>query len=160
MKYAKAWRLTAVLMAALLVGCEQQTQEPVVHAPPQAPPPPMFPEEQVPRPEPQPVAGVPQYQPQHQPQYQPPPPVDTSVYMPPHQEVAAAPAPTPMPRESYARAPQRPSQTYTVQRGDTLQKISQKFYGTTTNWRKIYEANRGTLSHPDKLSVGQRLAIP
>ena len=50
--------------------------------------------------------------------------------------------------------------TYTVQKGDTLQKISQKFYGTTKNWTKIYTANKGTLKGPDKIRPGQKLTIP
>ncbi|MFH1458115.1 MAG: LysM peptidoglycan-binding domain-containing protein [Candidatus Omnitrophota bacterium] len=49
---------------------------------------------------------------------------------------------------------------YTVQKGDTLQKISQKYFGTTKKWQKIYEANTNTLKGPDKIYVGQVLDIP
>ncbi|MCG2714399.1 MAG: LysM peptidoglycan-binding domain-containing protein [Candidatus Omnitrophica bacterium] len=49
---------------------------------------------------------------------------------------------------------------YTVTKNDTLQKISQKFYGTTKNWTKIYEANKNILSTPNKLYPGQTLNIP
>jgi len=49
---------------------------------------------------------------------------------------------------------------YTVQKGDTLQKISQKYFGTTRRWMKIYEANKDTLKAPDKIYVGQVLNIP
>ena len=49
---------------------------------------------------------------------------------------------------------------YTVGKNDTLQKISKKFYGTTKNWPKIYEANKNILSTPDKLYLGQTLNIP
>lgn len=49
---------------------------------------------------------------------------------------------------------------YTVQKGDTLQKISKKFYGTTKKWNKIYEANKDTLKAPDKIRAGQVLNIP
>ncbi|MFH1354726.1 MAG: LysM peptidoglycan-binding domain-containing protein [Candidatus Omnitrophota bacterium] len=52
------------------------------------------------------------------------------------------------------------SEKYTIQKNDTLQKISQKFYGTSKKWMKIYEANQGVLSSPDKLSVGQVINIP
>ena len=31
---------------------------------------------------------------------------------------------------------------YKVAKGDTLQKISKKFYGTTKKWNKIYRANK------------------
>ena len=50
--------------------------------------------------------------------------------------------------------------TYTVQKGDTLQKISQKFYGTTKNWYKIYKANKDVLKSPDKIRPGQTITIP
>jgi len=49
---------------------------------------------------------------------------------------------------------------YTVAKNDTLQKISQKFYGTTKRWMKIYEANKDTLHAPNKLYPGQVLNIP
>ncbi|MBN2830650.1 MAG: LysM peptidoglycan-binding domain-containing protein [Candidatus Omnitrophica bacterium] len=51
-------------------------------------------------------------------------------------------------------------QKYKVEKNDTLQKISQKFYGTTKKWPKIYEANRDTLKASDKLYPGQVLNIP
>jgi LysM repeat protein len=49
---------------------------------------------------------------------------------------------------------------YTVRKNDTLQKISQKFYGTTKRWMKIYEANKDVLKGPNKLYPGQTLNIP
>lgn len=49
---------------------------------------------------------------------------------------------------------------YTVQKADTLQKISRKFYGTTKKWLKIYEANKTVLKTPDKVYPGQVLNIP
>jgi nucleoid-associated protein YgaU len=51
-------------------------------------------------------------------------------------------------------------QSYKVEKNDTLQKISQKHYGTTKKWHKIYEANKDVLKGPDKLYVGQTLKIP
>ncbi|MFA5311280.1 MAG: LysM peptidoglycan-binding domain-containing protein [Candidatus Omnitrophota bacterium] len=51
-------------------------------------------------------------------------------------------------------------QEYTVEKNDTLQKISQKFYGTTRNWTKIYEANKSVLKTPDRVYAGQVLNIP
>ena len=50
-------------------------------------------------------------------------------------------------------------QAYTVGKNDTLQKISQKFYGTTKKWNKIYQANP-SLRGPDKIFPGQVLDIP
>ena len=51
-------------------------------------------------------------------------------------------------------------QEYTVQKGDTLQKISFKFYGKYSLWPKIYEANKDLLKSPDSVSVGQVLQVP
>ncbi|MFH0948096.1 MAG: LysM peptidoglycan-binding domain-containing protein [Elusimicrobiota bacterium] len=49
---------------------------------------------------------------------------------------------------------------YTVQKGDTPQKISEKFYGNKTGWGKIYEANKEKLSNKWSLVAGQELIIP
>ncbi|MFH0791149.1 MAG: LysM peptidoglycan-binding domain-containing protein [Candidatus Omnitrophota bacterium] len=49
---------------------------------------------------------------------------------------------------------------YTVQKNDTLQKISQKFYGTTKKWMKIYNANKDTMKGPNKIYPGQVINIP
>ncbi|MFC1674768.1 LysM peptidoglycan-binding domain-containing protein [Candidatus Omnitrophota bacterium] len=51
-------------------------------------------------------------------------------------------------------------QKYTVEKGDTLQKISKKFYGTTRKWSKIFEANRAILSSPDSVYPGQVINVP
>lgn len=145
MKVLGAALLAAGVLFVISTGCNQKKDEPVADAPAQAPPP-SFPEEQVPRPEPQPVTEA------------PPQPVDTTANAHPT-ENAASPAPQPMPKENYPPA-EKQAQNYVVKRGDTLQKISQKFYGTTKKWRKIYEANRKTLKDPDKLAEGDKLIIP
>ena len=51
-------------------------------------------------------------------------------------------------------------QTYTVQPGDTLSKISQQFLGSASEYMKIFEANRDKLESPDKIRPGQKLTIP
>ena len=51
-------------------------------------------------------------------------------------------------------------QKYTVQKGDTLQKISQKFFGTNKKYLKIYEANKDVLKAPNNVYPGQTLKIP
>lgn len=51
-------------------------------------------------------------------------------------------------------------QTYTVQAGDTLSKISQQFYGSANDYMKIFEANRDQLNDPNKVRPGQTLKIP
>lgn len=51
-------------------------------------------------------------------------------------------------------------QKYTVAKNDTLQKISQKFYGTTKKWTKIYDANKEVLKTANKIYPGEVLNIP
>ncbi|MDP2941497.1 MAG: LysM peptidoglycan-binding domain-containing protein [Candidatus Omnitrophota bacterium] len=51
-------------------------------------------------------------------------------------------------------------ESYTVQKNDTLQKISRKFYGTTKKWNKIYQANTDVLKAANKVYPGQTLKIP
>jgi len=51
-------------------------------------------------------------------------------------------------------------QTYTVQPGDTLSKISQQFLGSAGEYMKIFEANKDKLESPDKIRAGQTLNIP
>ena len=48
----------------------------------------------------------------------------------------------------------------TVEKGDSLTRISRKVYGRTALWETIYQANRDKLSSPDDLKVGMVLAIP
>lgn len=52
------------------------------------------------------------------------------------------------------------TQTYTVQAGDTLSKISKAYYGDSNEYMKIFEANRDVLSDPDEIKAGQELVIP
>ena len=49
---------------------------------------------------------------------------------------------------------------YTVSPGDSLGAIAIKFYGTVDKYPLIFEANRAILSSPDRIRIGQRLAIP
>ena len=51
-------------------------------------------------------------------------------------------------------------ETYTVKAGDTLSKISKQFYGDADEYMRIFYANRDKLKDPDKIQVGQQLAIP
>ncbi|SMY06517.1 LysM peptidoglycan-binding domain-containing protein [Flavimaricola marinus] len=49
---------------------------------------------------------------------------------------------------------------YTVNSGDSLGAIAIKFYGDAAFYGRIFDANRSTLSSPDRIRVGQRLVIP
>jgi len=51
-------------------------------------------------------------------------------------------------------------EAYEVKGGDNLSKISKQFYGDPNEYMRIFYANRGTLTDPDKLQVGQKLVIP
>ncbi len=50
--------------------------------------------------------------------------------------------------------------TYAVQKGDTLWKISKKFYGKGWLWRIIYDANKDTIANYQSLRIGQVIIIP
>ncbi|MBU1006330.1 MAG: LysM peptidoglycan-binding domain-containing protein [Candidatus Omnitrophica bacterium] len=73
-----------------------------------------------------------------------------------YQEVAS-PVSSPAKKD---KAVEKSTRTYVVQKGDTLQKISDKVYGTTKNWKKIFNANKKTLKDPNKIKLGQKLIIP
>lgn len=63
---------------------------------------------------------------------------------------AASPAPPSNPR----------SRAYTVQRGDTLEKIATRFYGSASEWAKIYAANMELLMSNQGLKPGMELQVP
>jgi nucleoid-associated protein YgaU len=50
--------------------------------------------------------------------------------------------------------------TYEVKSGDTLSKIAKQQYGSVSEWRRIFEANKDILKDPDKIYPGQILKIP
>jgi len=49
---------------------------------------------------------------------------------------------------------------YTVQFGDTLSEISEKFLGSQARFREIYEINKDRMQSPDRLRVGKAIRIP
>lgn len=51
--------------------------------------------------------------------------------------------------------------TYTVKKGDCLWTIAKKFYGSGSDWKKIYEANNGVIGgNPNLIYPGQTFTIP
>ena len=52
------------------------------------------------------------------------------------------------------------AETYTVQSGDSLWAISERFYGDGNAWHRIYEANRAQIKDPDVIQPGWELNIP
>jgi nucleoid-associated protein YgaU len=79
-------------------------------------------------------------------------------------EDRSKPAPPPAPgtgAKPAADAADNPyAQHYVVQKGDTLSKIAEEFYGDKMLYPQIFEANRDILSDPDKIKPGQKLRIP
>jgi len=74
----------------------------------------------------------------------------------PADQPAAAPSPGAAPK-----AAENPyAQHYVVQKGDSLSKIAEEFYGDKMLYPKIFEANRDILTDPDKIKPGQKLLIP
>jgi nucleoid-associated protein YgaU len=71
---------------------------------------------------------------------------------------AAAPAPAQPP--AAAAPPPAAPRTYVVADGDTLTKISRKFYGSAARWEDILNANRDILKDEKSLAVGSTLKIP
>ena len=51
-------------------------------------------------------------------------------------------------------------ETYTVEEGDTLMRISAKFYGTNHKWRDIREANKAIISPDGRVKTGQVIKLP
>jgi nucleoid-associated protein YgaU len=53
-----------------------------------------------------------------------------------------------------------PKGTITVVRGESLSKIAARIYGDGKYYTLIFEANRDTMSDPNKIAIGQILKIP
>lgn len=53
----------------------------------------------------------------------------------------------------------RPS-VYVVQEGDTLYKIANRFYGRTSAWKLIREANKSIISSDGRVRAGQTIKLP
>lgn len=66
-----------------------------------------------------------------------------------------APKPVPKQRKDLAYAGK-----YTVRAGDTLKTIAKKFYGRSSKWKKIYDANSKLIPASKKLKKGMKLIIP
>ena len=52
------------------------------------------------------------------------------------------------------------SKTHTVKKGETLGKIATEYYGSSSQWVKIYNANKDTVPDPNRVRPGQTLIIP
>lgn len=81
---------------------------------------------------------------------------------PPHVAAAPAPAaPTTAPHVERADGPAPATQRmHVVEKGDTLSAISKKYYGKSSDYMKIFNANKDVLKDPDHIYPGQNLRIP
>ena len=70
--------------------------------------------------------------------------------------VMTPPAPPPPPSTPPAAGARR----HVVAKGDTLQSISMRYYGTRSRYRDIYAANRDTMPSEGTLRIGMELRIP
>ncbi|MES1168526.1 MAG: LysM peptidoglycan-binding domain-containing protein, partial [Oleiharenicola lentus] len=59
-----------------------------------------------------------------------------------------------------AAAPAAETRYHTVVEGDSLSRISMRYYGTTNRWQEIFQANRDVLQGSSALRVGMQLRIP
>ncbi len=62
--------------------------------------------------------------------------------------------------DALVRRAQPATRRYTVRSGDTLSKISERYYGNSADWRWIYDANRSKIYNPNNIYVGESLTIP
>ena len=69
---------------------------------------------------------------------------------------AAAQAATDQPARPQATA----RRAYTVESGNTLSGITERFYGKDANWRSLYAANESKISNPNVIYVGEKLRLP
>ena len=49
---------------------------------------------------------------------------------------------------------------YTVEEGNTLWDLAQRFLGDPFEWRTIWEANQETIPNPDLIYPGQIFTVP
>ena len=52
------------------------------------------------------------------------------------------------------------TQSYIIKAGDTLSRLSERFYNSADKWERIFEANKDTVKNPNYIYIGQKLVIP
>lgn len=52
------------------------------------------------------------------------------------------------------------NKSYTINQGDSLWKIAKRVYGDGSKWKTIYEANKSTITDPNKLYTGTVIVLP
>jgi nucleoid-associated protein YgaU len=49
---------------------------------------------------------------------------------------------------------------HVIQDGETLSDIAEDYLGSPHRWRAIWDANKSSISNPDRLVVGKSIVIP
>ncbi|MFN0071512.1 MAG: LysM peptidoglycan-binding domain-containing protein [Chloroflexota bacterium] len=94
-------------------------------------------------------------------QNQPAPLTPATPAVSPAASPAASPVVVPASSPPPSPTPERTGQSHTVEEGDTLASIAQKYYEDGGLWRKIYDANKDAIgADPDSIKIGQALRIP
>jgi LysM repeat protein len=62
--------------------------------------------------------------------------------------------------EAAAKASEGRPREYTVEDGDTLYKIAERFYGRSSAWVKIRDANKTIISVDGRVKAGDRIVLP
>ena len=75
-------------------------------------------------------------------------------------EKKSEPAPAPAPEKNKAGSSIQPPVEHVVKTGDNLWNISKKYYGSGSQWKRIYEANKSAVKKQDFLEPGTVLVIP
>jgi len=55
---------------------------------------------------------------------------------------------------------QSATRTYTVEPGDSLASIAQRFYGSDSDWTYLYQANEAKIANPNQIYPGELLLVP
>jgi nucleoid-associated protein YgaU len=74
----------------------------------------------------------------------------------------SVPKRTPKPHRHHAATASAPmgGGTYRVKPGDSLSKLAQRYLGNASRWPELYAMNRGNVSNPRMIRVGQVLTMP
>jgi len=139
--------LGIVIVAAALVMIVGRNKEPQPTRPELAYPQPSQ-EQAVPLP--------PEESPQSVEEKEPPMPATEAAPLPQEpakKETIESPPPLPEPQALQPRF-------HVVQKGETLSKISEMYYGNEKFWKVIYQANADLIKNPNVLQFGWKLRIP
>jgi len=62
--------------------------------------------------------------------------------------------------DALVRHDESATRTYTVQPGDTLSSIAQRFYGNPADWESLFHENENVVKNPNSIYPGEVLKVP